>query len=454
MQTSINPATEAVNGTYATASPADIEDILAAAVAAQQAWRFTPVAERAALLTRLAQALRNDLERCAMTITREMGKPIREARAEVEKSAVTLDYYAANAERFLAFEEIPTEARRSGVRFDPLGVVLAIMPWNYPFWQFFRFCAPALAAGNGAILKHASNVPECARLIEEIVTGAGAPAGLVAAPLLDVTATTALIDDARIAAVTLTGSTEVGATVAAHAASRLKKQVLELGGSDPFIVLADADLDAASTVAVRARFTASGQSCVNAKRFVVVEEVADEFVRLFAEKAGHLVTGDPAAEATDVGPLARGNLRDDLDDQVKRSVSAGARVVLGGAPLPGPGYYYAPTILDRVPLDAAAACEETFGPVAAILRVQDAAEAIRVANATEFGLGAALWTSDLAAAEDLAGRVDAGAVFVNAQVASDARLPFGGIKQSGYGRELSAYGLREFVNVKTVYIGK
>lgn len=418
MQTSINPATEAVNGTYDTASPADIEDILAAAVAAQQTWRFTPVAERAALLTRLAQALRNDLERCAQTITREMGKPIREARAEVEKSAVTLDYYAANAESFLAFEEIPTEARRSGVRFDPLGVVLAIMPWNYPFWQFFRFCAPALAAGNGAILKHASNVPECARLIEEIVTGAGAPAGLVAAPLLDVTATTALIDDARIAAVTLTGSTEVGATVAAHAASRLKKQVLELGGSDPFIVL------------------------------------ADEFVRLFAEKAGHLVTGDPAAEATDVGPLARGNLRDDLDDQVKRSVSAGARVVLGGAPLPGPGYYYAPTILDRVPLDAAAACEETFGPVAAILRVQDAAEAIRVANATEFGLGAALWTSDLAAAEDLAGRVDAGAVFVNAQVASDARLPFGGIKQSGYGRELSAYGLREFVNVKTVYIGK
>jgi succinate-semialdehyde dehydrogenase/glutarate-semialdehyde dehydrogenase len=331
--------------------------------------------------------------------------------------------------------------------------VLAIMPWNYPFWQFFRFAAPAFAVGNGAVLKHANNVPECAMLVEEVVQRAGAPAGLATSLLIPSDQVEAVIADERIAAVTLTGSSRVGALVASQAGAVLKKQVLELGGSDPFIVLADADLDAASSAAVRSRFNTTGQSCVNAKRFLVDERVADRFVELFVEKARALVVGDPDDEQTRIGPVARGDLRDTLHDQVVRSVSDGAQLRLGGHPVDRPGYFYAPTVLDHVTPGMAAFAEETFGPVAAITRVADAAEAIELANRSEYGLGAALWTSDLDEARRLIPDIEAGAVFVNGMVASDARLPFGGIKRSGYGRELSGYGLREFTNAKTVWIG-
>lgn len=453
MPTSINPATGEVIGEFELHTADDVNAALHAAVSAQRKWRTSSVSERTPLLTNMAKVLRADSERFARTISQEMGKPIRESRAEIEKCALTLDYYAQNAERFLQFEEIESNAAESGVAFEPLGVVLAIMPWNYPFWQFFRFAAPALAAGNGAILKHANNVPQSARMVEEIYREAGGPEGLFASLIIDASDVAGIIADDRIAAVTLTGSTEVGAIVAAQAGAALKKQVLELGGSDPFIVLDDADLDHAAAVAVNARFTAGGQSCVNAKRFIVVESVADRFVELFVEKASQLVQGDPLDEVTDIGPLARGNLRDNLHDQVVRTIDSGAELRLGGAMPEGPGYFYPPTILDRVQQGAAAFTEETFGPVAALTRVQDEQEAIALANDTEFGLGAAIWTRDVDRAKRLAAQIDAGAVFVNGQVASDPRLPFGGIKKSGYGRELGQYGIREFVNAKTIWIG-
>jgi acyl-CoA reductase-like NAD-dependent aldehyde dehydrogenase len=453
MLQSLNPATGDRIAEYEHHTPAQVDAALTAAVTAQKAWRRLPIAERLPLLSAMARELRAGKERFARAITEEMGKPIQEARAEVEKSAVTLDHYAANAERYLAPEAIASNATESGVIFDPLGVVLAIMPWNYPFWQFFRFAGPALAAGNGAILKHASNVPACALLLEEIVRAAGAPEGLFSTLLVESSAVAGLIADERIAAVTLTGSSEVGAMVAAQAGSHLKKQVLELGGSDPFIVLADADLEEASTVAVRSRFNTTGQSCVNAKRFLVDESVADEFVELLVAKARALVVGDPLDDATDIGPLARGDLREALHDQVQRTVAAGGVLRLGGQSVEGPGFFYPPTVIDHVTPAMAAFTEETFGPVAGVTRVSGAEEAVELANRTEFGLGAALWTADLDEARRLVPLIDAGAVFVNGQVASDPRLPFGGIKKSGYGRELGGYGIREFVNVKTVWIG-
>jgi succinate-semialdehyde dehydrogenase/glutarate-semialdehyde dehydrogenase len=382
-----------------------------------------------------------------------MGKPIAEAEAEVEKCAWNCDFYAEKAEEFLAPEPVASNASASMVVFDPLGVVLAIMPWNYPFWQLFRFLAPALAAGNGAVLKHASNVPQCALAIEEVVREAGAPAGLFRTLLIGASAVESLIEDPRIAAVTLTGSTEVGSLVASQAGRQLKKQVLELGGSDPFIVLADADVQEAAAVATRARFQNVGQSCIAAKRFIVEESVADAFVAALCAKVEAFVVGDPMQRETNIGPLARANLRDDLHSQVERSVAAGAELRAGGKPIDGPGFFYPPTILDRVSPDMAAFAEETFGPAAAVIRVRDAEEAIELANATEFGLGAALWTRDLARAGELARRIEAGAVFINGMVASDPRLPFGGIKKSGYGRELGVFGIREFTNIKTVWIG-
>jgi len=453
MPLSVNPATEVRVAQHDPHTPAQVEAALAAAVEAQRAWRATPIARRLPLLSAIARELRADQEPFARLITREMGKPITEARAEIEKSAWTLDHYAEHAERYLAAEPIVTQASESTVVFEPLGVLLAIMPWNYPFWQFFRFLAPALAAGNGALLKHASNVPACAVLLEEIVRRAGAPQGLCATLLVDPDAVAGLIADDRIAAVTLTGSTQVGAVVAGQAGAHLKKHVLELGGSDPFIVLADADLDQASTVAVRSRFNTVGQSCVNAKRFIVDESVADAFVDRVVAKAGALVVGDPLDEATQIGPLARKDLRDTLHDQVCRTVAAGATLRLGGRPVEGPGYYYLPTIIDHVTPAMAAFTEETFGPVASVTRARTSAEAIELANHTEYGLGAALWTADLDEARRLVPLLDVGAVFVNGQVASDPRLPFGGVKKSGYGRELGGYGIREFVNVKTVWIG-
>lgn len=451
---SVNPATEETVATFELHTPDEVEQKLAAAATAQRAWRTTPIEERTALLTRIASVLREGNEEYAQIITREMGKPISEARAEIEKCAVTLDYYAEQAPKFLANERVNSNASESAVIFDPLGVVLAIMPWNYPFWQFFRFAAPALAAGNAPFLKHANNVPAAAVAVEEIVRKAGAPEGLCTTVLIESSRVAALIDDDRIAAVTLTGSTEVGRIVAAQAGKALKKQVLELGGSDPFVVLAGADIAEAAKVAVKARFTNVGQSCVNAKRFIVEESVADEFVAAFVEHAAALKVGDPMEDDTNIGPMARGNLRDELHQQVLRTLAAGHTVLkLGGAPLDGPGYYYPPTVIDNVQPGDTAFDEETFGPVAAIIRARDVDHAVELANDTEYGLGAAVWTQDLDLARRLTRRIDAGAVFVNGMVASDARLPFGGIKASGYGRELGDYGLREFVNIKTVWIG-
>ncbi|WP_406693294.1 NAD-dependent succinate-semialdehyde dehydrogenase [Saccharopolyspora sp. ID03-671] len=453
MIVSTNPATEAELARFEAHTGADVDAALDDAVAAQRDWRTRPIAERVELLRSIAAVLRAGRSGYARLITAEMGKPIAEAEAEIDKCALTCEHYAEHAADYLAGRPVESNAAESTVVYDPLGVVLAIMPWNYPFWQYFRFAAPALAAGNGAILKHANNVPQCALAVEEVVREAGAPEGLCRSLLLPVPAVADVIADDRIAAVTLTGSTEVGAIVAAQAASHLKKQVLELGGSDPFIVLADADIAAAAETAVKARFINVGQSCVNAKRFLVEEPVADEFVAAFTEAAEALPVGDPTDPATRIGPMARANLRDALHDQVRRTAEAGATVLTGGKPLDGPGHFYPPTVLDHVSPGMAAFTEETFGPVAAITRVADAEEALKLANQTEFGLGAALWTRDLDRARDFARRIDAGAVFVNGLVASDPRLPFGGIKKSGYGRELGAEGIREFVNVKTLWIG-
>ena len=450
---SSNPADGSSLASYEIHSETQVDSALTQAVQAQKLWAARSITSRCALLTEVAAVLRRNRADYARLITLEMGKPIAEAEAEIEKCAWTCDFYAESAPRYLADQTVASNASESLVVFDPLGVVLAIMPWNYPFWQFIRFAAPALAAGNGTILKHANNVPQCALALQEVFKLAGAPAGLVSTLLIEPGSVTALIDDPRIAALTLTGSTAVGKLVASQAGRAMKKQVLELGGSDPFIVLADADIEQAAKTAVKARFSNTGQSCISAKRFIVEASVADRFVQLFCEGAAQLKVGNPLERDTTIGPQARGNLRDELHAQVQRSLAAGAVLCLGGQPLEGPGYFYAPTVLDHVTQDMAAGCEETFGPVAAVIRVSDAEEAVRIANSTEFGLGAALWTCDLNRAKTLARRIEAGAVFINGLVASDARLPFGGVKQSGYGRELGEFGIREFTNVKTVWIG-
>lgn len=453
MIVSINPATGEQIAAFEPHTPAYVDRALSAAAAAQQVWRKVPVAERVKLLTRMAQALRAGKAKYATMITEEMGKPLVEAEAEIEKCAYNCDYYAEHAGQFLADEPVVSNATESVVAYDPLGVVFAIMPWNYPFWQFFRFAAPAFAAGNGAVLKHASNVSKCALAIEEVMQAAECPEGLFATLLISASDVAGIIADKRIAAVTLTGSTEVGEIVASQAGKALKKQVLELGGSDPFIVLADADLEAAATTAVKARYINVGQSCVNAKRFIVEESVADRFVELFCAGVARLKVGDPMARDTTIGPMARENLRAALHAQVEKTVAAGATLKAGGKPLDGPGCFYPPTVLDHVSPDMTAFCEETFGPVAAITRAKDADEAIRLANQSEFGLGSALWTRDLARARKLARDIEAGAVFINGMVASDPRYPFGGIKRSGYGRELGSHGIREFTNIKTIWIG-
>ncbi|MEX2693128.1 NAD-dependent succinate-semialdehyde dehydrogenase [Rhizobium mongolense] len=453
MITAINPTNGQEVARYELHDDAYVEAALSAAAAAQREWRTVPIEDRVALLSDIAKALRAGKAKYAEMITREMGKPIAESEAEIEKCAYNCDFYAENAPQYLADEILSSNARESFVEFDPLGVVLAIMPWNYPFWQFFRFAAPAFAAGNGAILKHANNVPQCALAIEDIMLEAGCPEGLFKTLLIEPSKVAGIIADDRIAAVTLTGSTEVGAIVASQAGQALKKQVLELGGSDPFIVLADADIEEAAAVAVRARYINVGQSCVNAKRFIVEECIADRFVALFCAGVARLKIGDPMERDTNIGPMARANLMTGLHAQVEKTVAAGATLKMGGKPIEGDGFYYPPTVLDNVRPDMVAFCEETFGPVAAIIRAKDADEAVRLANQTEFGLGSALWTKDLARGRKLARDIDAGAVFINGMVASDPRYPFGGIKRSGYGRELGVYGIREFVNIKTVWIG-
>ncbi len=450
---SINPSTGATLASFEALGVDQIDRCLADAAAAQRSWRQRPVAERLTLLTALAKVLRQRKSEYATLITQEMGKPLSEAMAEVEKCAVTCVYYAEHAAAFLDDEVVASNASDSRVVYDPLGVLLAVMPWNYPFWQVLRAAIPALSAGNAVVLKHAGNVPQCALALGQLFAEAGAPQGLFGVLLIESSAVRAVIEDPRIAAVTFTGSTPVGRAIASQAGHALKKQVLELGGSDPFIVLADADIEAAARAAAKARFHNTGQSCISAKRFIVEESVADAFVEKLCAFAAQLVVGDPMDMATEVGTMARGNLRDELHAQVEASVAQGAVLRLGGHALDRPGHFYAPTVLDHVGVDMVAARQETFGPVAAVMRVRDAAEAIRVANDTEFGLGAALWTGDLARARVLSREIEAGAVFVNGIVASDARLPFGGLKQSGYGRELGVYGLREFTNIKTVWTG-
>ena len=451
--TTINPATGTPLATYPLHTAVEVDAALAAAIAAQEGWREVPIAERMILLRRTAEVLLANKDRYARLITTEMGKPLAEAVGEIEKCALNCTFYADNSPTFLADEVIASNAAESAGGYDPLGVVLAIMPWNYPFWQFFRFAAPALAAGNGAILKHANNTTGCALLCEEVVREAGAPDGLVRTIVVEPGDVAAIIADDRIAAVTLTGSTEVGSIVAAQAGRALKKQVLELGGSDPFIVLVDADVEEAARTAVKARFINVGQSCVNAKRFIVDERVADRFVALFCAGVAALRIGDPTELGVSVGPMARANLREGLHDQVQRSVAAGAELRMGGTFVGREGFFYAPTVLDRVTPGMAAFDEETFGPVAAVIRVSDTADSLRLANRSAYGLGASLWTRDVAGARTMARRLEAGAVFINGMVASDPRLPFGGIKRSGYGRELGCHGIREFTNTKTVWIG-
>ncbi len=415
-------------------------------------WRATGFGGRAALMKQAAAILRDRKHDLAQLMAAEMGKPLKQGAAEAEKCAWVCDYYAANAEAHLAPEAVKTEAAVSYVAFEPLGVVLAIMPWNFPFWQVFRFAAPALMAGNVGVLKHASNVPGCALAIQEIFLHAGFPDGAFRTLLIGSRQVQELIEHPHVRAVTLTGSTPAGKAVAAQAGAVLKKTVLELGGSDAYIVLEDADLDAAAETCVNSRLINAGQSCIAAKRFIVVEPVYDAFTARFVALMRGKKMGDPFADDTDIGPQARHDLRDGLHKQVLASLERGATLLLGGAIPPGEGAYYPPTVLTDVTPGMPAYEEELFGPVAAVLRAKDAADAVRIANDSVFGLGAAVFTKDTARGERVARTLEAGATFVNGLVASDPRLPFGGIKESGYGRELGVFGIREFVNVKTVYV--
>ena len=446
----VNPATGVLVRRFEEHDAVRVEAALVRAAAAAQGWRRAPITTRTALLERVAARLDAERERLARLATLEMGKTLQAARDEVAKCAFACRHYAAHAATMLAPERRELDDAAATLHFQPLGVVLAVMPWNFPYWQVIRAAAPALAAGNVMLLKHASNVPQCALALEETFREAGASEGLFQSLLVGSARVAALIADRRVAAVTLTGSDAAGRDVAAHAGRAIKKSVLELGGSDPFVVLASADLAAAAAAAVKARMINNGQSCIAAKRFVVVDAVADEFERRFMEGVRALTVGDPMDPATDVGPLATEQIRRDLVAQVERTVARGARVRVGGAPLDRPGWFYAPTVLTDVPRDAPAATEEVFGPVAPIFRVPDTADAIALANATPLGLGASVWTREPGEAARAVEEIDAGMVFVNAMVASDPRFPFGGVKASGYGREVGLEGLREFVNVKTV----
>jgi succinate-semialdehyde dehydrogenase/glutarate-semialdehyde dehydrogenase len=449
---SINPTDGAVLGQYNEHTDAQLDSILTRAASVQAGWRRQSFNERARVVARVGALLRSRQKEHAALITREMGKPLRQAEAEIEKCAACCDYYAENAAGFLAPEHTKTEATRSYVVFQPLGVLLAIMPWNFPFWQVIRAAIPALMASNAVVLKHASNVTGCALAVEAIFREAGAPEGLFAAVLVSSKRASALVEHRAIAAVTLTGSTAAGASVAAAAGANLKKTVLELGGSDAYVVLGDADIEAAAAACVTSRLINSGQSCIAAKRFIVVESVRPRFEELFAEKMRAQKVGDPFDPETTIGPLARHDLRETLEDQVQRSLRAGAKPLLGGTRLTGPGAFFPPTVLTGVRPGMSAFDEETFGPVAAIVPAADEEQAIVLANTTVFGLGAAVFTKDAARGEAVARELEAGCCFVNDYVRSDPRLPFGGIKQSGYGRELGQAGIREFVNAKTICV--
>jgi succinate-semialdehyde dehydrogenase/glutarate-semialdehyde dehydrogenase len=451
--TSINPATLEVIGAYEELSPEAAARAVEESGAAFERWRETSFAERGALMTKAAAILRSRSEEFARLMALEMGKPVRQGRAEIEKCAWVCEYYAGNAASFLEPETIATEASKSFVTYRPLGVILAVMPWNFPFWQVLRFAAPALMAGNAGVLKHASNVCGCALAIEDVFSAAGFPRGVFRTLLVGSGAVERIISHPAVRAVTLTGSAAAGRAVARAAGEALKKTVLELGGSDPYVVLDDADVGLAAAICAESRLINAGQSCIAAKRFVVVESRAREFTELLVEAMRKRKVGDPLDEATDIGPLARIDARDDLHRQVTESVERGAKCVLGGRPAAGAGAFYPPTVLVDVAKGMSAYDEEIFGPVAAVITALDEDEAIRAANDTSFGLGAALFTRDLERGERIAAnRIDAGSCFVNAFVKSDPRLPFGGVKESGYGRELSHFGIKEFVNVKTVYV--
>jgi len=446
-----NPATEEVLERFDYHDPVQTEQTVQAARRAFNAWRFTPVPERAQAIAALGRLLRERRDDLVALAVREMGKPIAQARAEVEKCAWCCEHFATHAAEYSADLTVVEGPPRAAVTFRPLGVILAIMPWNFPYWQVVRAAVPALTAGNAVLLKHADNVTRCALTIEELARDAGFPEGLFGVLLLPHDRTDALIADPRIAGVTLTGSDRAGAAVAAAASAALKKTVLELGGSDAYIVLADADLDEAVRTAVTARFQNNGQSCIAAKRFIVEETVHDAFVERFVHAASALRVGDPASEETELGPLARADLRATLHDQVRASIAAGARPVLGGHPLETRGWYYAPTVLTNVVPGMRVFDEETFGPVAAVVRARDTDHAVTLANASPYGLGAAVWTRDVELGQRIAERLACGTVAINGMVASDPRLPFGGVKRSGYGRELSVFGMREFVNVQVVW---
>lgn len=448
----VNPATGRRIRSYREHSRGEIESALARACKAFAAWRATSFAERSRALRNVAAVLRRRAARLSRLATDEMGKPLAEATAEVLKCALACEYYARHAREFLAEECPPGSPRSTRVVFEPMGPVLAVMPWNFPFWQVFRAAAPALMAGNTMLLKHASSVTGCARAIEGVFAESGLPKGVFQALVIRSGRVAALVGDPRVKAVTLTGSTQAGAAVASQAGASMKKGVYELGGSDAYLVLSDADVDRAAEVCATSRLINAGQSCISAKRFIVVRSVAREFEEKLTARIAARKVGDPLDAATQVGPLARGDLRDELHGQVRGSVRRGARVLLGGHPLPGPGFFYAPTVLSGVRKGMPAYGEELFGPVAAVIRVRDEDEAVRVANDSSFGLGAAVFTRSRSTAERLAARLEAGAVFRNDYVRSDPSLPFGGVKLSGYGRELGPQGIREFVNVKSLWM--
>src|SRR4051812_40555970 len=449
---SLNPFTEEVFAEYPDHTPQQVEQLLERAEAGFSQWKNFSFDQRGELLRRVGELLVEQKSDLATLMVREMGKTIAGAESEIEKCASACDYFANHAARLLAIEEVATDATRSYVRFDPLGPILAIMPWNFPFWQVFRFAAPSLMAGNVAVLKHAWNVPGGGLAIERIFREAGFPQGVFTNLLLDNDAAEALIAHPKIRAVTLTGSERAGKAVGSAAGRVIKKSVLELGGSDPFIVCPDVNVAATAAAAAGARNINAGQSCIAAKRFIVHESIADEFERLFADRMASLRLGDPMDPKTDIGPLARADLRDNLDGQVKRSVAAGAKLMVGGKRPSMRGFFYPPTVLVNVRPGMPAFDEETFGPVAAVTRVKNMNEAVQLANLSRYGLGASIWTRDIAQAEKLAAQIESGCVFINGAVKSDPRLPFGGVKNSGYGRELAEVGIREFVNIKSVWI--
>lgn len=448
----VNPATGQVVRTFDPMSDAQVEERVQRAADIFIEYRTFPFAERARKMFRVAEILESEKDALGRLMTLEMGKPLRSAVAEAAKCATACRYYAENAERFLADEIVETSARRSFVRYLPIGPVLAVMPWNFPFWQVIRFAAPALMAGNVGLLKHASNVPQCALKIEEIFRAAGFPEGAFQTLLIGSQKVDSLLNDPRIVAATLTGSEQAGIQVGMGAAKRIKKVVLELGGSDPFIVMPSADLDSAVATAVEARIINNGQSCIAAKRFIVAQPIADTFEQKFVARMEALKVGDPLDEATELGPLATADGVTSLDADVRKTVEAGATLLTGGRPLVRPGNYYAPTVLTNVPRNSPAYQEELFGPVASIFSARDLDDAIRLANDSRFGLGASAWTNDAQERERFVNELEAGMVFINKMVASDPRIPFGGVKQSGYGRELGIHGIREFTNIKTVWI--